>query len=56
MAAPLFSIVDVGSSKEAADTKLKGLDLSRLDYPFVASLTHVSGRISSCFHTFPPNS
>ena len=26
-AAPLFSIVDVGSSKEAADTKLKGLDL-----------------------------
>ena len=23
--APLFSIVDVGSSKEAADTKLKGL-------------------------------
>lgn len=24
-AAPLFSIVDVGSSKEAADTKLKGL-------------------------------
>lgn len=25
-AAPLFSIVDVGSSKEAADTKLKGLN------------------------------
>ena len=24
-AAPLFSIIDVGSSKEAADTKLKGL-------------------------------
>ena len=29
-AAPLFSIVDVGSSKEAADTKLKGLGPSPL--------------------------
>lgn len=33
-AAPLFSIVDVGSSKEAADTKLKGLGLPRLWNPF----------------------
>ena len=55
MAAPLFSIVDVGSSKEAADTKLKGLDPSCFEYPSVALLTHVPLRISSCFHTFPAN-
>jgi hypothetical protein len=35
MAAPLFSIVDVGSSKEAADTKLKGLD-----HPLSSLLSH----------------
>jgi len=50
-AAPLFSIVDVGSSKEAADTKLKGRD-QRFN-AFIASLTVVPVRISSCFHTFP---
>ena len=31
MAAPLFSIVDAGSSKEAADTKLKGLSPTPLE-------------------------
>lgn len=36
-AAPLFSIVDVGSSKEAADTKLKGLDLPLTPPPFVVA-------------------
>ena len=50
-AAPLFSIVDVGSSKEAADTKLKGLNhpLS----PFVALLTQASPESLRVFTRFP---
>ena len=50
-AAPLFSIVDVGSSKEAADTKLKGW--SHLHCWFRSILIHVSIRISSRFYPFP---
>jgi len=50
-ASPLFSIVDVGSSKEAADTKLKGW--SHLYCWLRSTLIHVSIRISSCFHPFP---
>ena len=52
-AAPLFSIVDVGSSKGAADTKLKGLDPTRPKYPFVASLTHVLSEFLRVFAHFP---
>lgn len=40
-AAPLFSIVDVGSSKEAADTKLKGLNLS-LPLPLSLPFLHIT--------------
>lgn len=53
MTTPLFSIVSFGSPKGAADTELKGLGPSRLEYPFVASLVHVSVRTTPCFHTFP---
>ena len=52
MAAPLLPIFDVGSSNGAAGTKLKGLG-PRVWNTLVTSLTHVSVRISSCFHTFP---
>ena len=49
----VVSIFDAGSSNGAAGTKLKGLGPLRLEYFFVASLMHVSVRISSRFHTFP---
>ena len=55
MAAPLFSIFDVGSSNGAAGTKIKGLGPLHMEHLFVASLTHVSARISSCFHIFRVN-
>ena len=56
MATPLFFIADVRPSGEGADTKLNGLDPPLLERPFIASLTHVSVRISSRFCTVPANS
>ena len=55
-ASPLFSIVDVGNGKEAADSKIKGVSFSqprcvggRVTYLWIGI------RVSPCLHPLPPD-
>jgi hypothetical protein len=51
-ASPLFSIVDVGSSKEAADTKLKGLSSPTSSMPSLHPDARVNQNLFVFSHVF----